>query len=75
MSLTVQIHKNVMSDEQFFEFCQMNRDLKIERNKNGKVLIMAPTGSFTGNYNVELSSDLVFWNRRHKKGKVLVIII
>jgi Uma2 family endonuclease len=29
-----------MTDDQFFEFCQVNRDLRIERNKLGEVSIM-----------------------------------
>lgn len=68
MSLTVQIHENVMTDEQFFEFCQMNRDIKIERNKNGKVLIMAPTGSFTGSFNYSFGFEFGIWNRKAKQG-------
>ena len=38
-----------MTDEQFFEFCQVNRDLRIERNQFGEISIMPPTGSETGN--------------------------
>lgn len=34
-----------MTDEQFFEFCQFNRDLQIERNKFGDISIMSPIGS------------------------------
>ncbi|NEP71970.1 MAG: Uma2 family endonuclease, partial [Okeania sp. SIO2G4] len=41
-----------MTDEQFFEFCQINRDLRIETNKFGELLIMSPTGSETGNRNL-----------------------
>ena len=33
-----------MTDEQFFKFCQINRDLRIERNKFGEISIMSPTG-------------------------------
>ncbi len=52
-----------MSDEQFFEFCQLNRDLKIERNAQGEIIIMSPTGGQTGNWNALLTSELVIWNR------------
>ncbi|WP_375340549.1 hypothetical protein [Okeania sp. SIO3I5] len=38
-----------MTEEQFFEFCQVNRDLCIETNQFGELLIMSPTGSETGN--------------------------
>ena len=34
-----------MTDDQFFQFCQLNRDLPIERNKFGEISIMSPAGS------------------------------
>ena len=34
-----------LTDDQFFEFCQINRDLRIERTATGELLIMPPTGS------------------------------
>ncbi|TVP57118.1 MAG: Uma2 family endonuclease, partial [Nodularia sp. (in: Bacteria)] len=47
-----------MTDEQFFEFCQENRDLRIERNKFGEISIMPPTGSETGNRNFNIAGQL-----------------
>ena len=32
------------SEEQFFEFCQLNNELRIEKDKNGTIHIMTPTG-------------------------------
>jgi hypothetical protein len=29
----------IMNDDQFFDFCQLNRDLRIERNHLGDLLI------------------------------------
>lgn len=58
-----------MTDEEFFEFCQLNRDLRIERNAEGQIIIMSPTGGQTGNWNSEINAELVIWNRNHKLGK------
>lgn len=44
-----------MSDQQFFEFCQLNRDLRIERTSQGEVVIMPPTGGETGRMNFDLA--------------------
>ena len=33
-----------MDDEQFFQFCQANRDLRIERTAEGDLIIMPPAG-------------------------------
>ena len=58
-----------MSDAQFFEFCRMNRDLKIERNATGEIIILSPTGSKTGIRNSEFNTELGIWNREYKLGK------
>ncbi|QIR35691.1 Uma2 family endonuclease [Tolypothrix sp. PCC 7910] len=50
-----------MTDEQFFEFCQVNRDLRIERNKLGEISIMPPTGSESGNRNFNIALQLGVW--------------
>src|SRR5919202_6498923 len=50
-----------LTDEQFFEFCQINRDLRIERTSTGELLIMPPTGSGTGNRNSKLNQQLSNW--------------
>jgi Uma2 family endonuclease len=50
-----------MTDEQFFEFCQVNRDLRIERNKFGELLIMPPTGSDSGNREARIIQQLMNW--------------
>jgi Uma2 family endonuclease len=46
-----------------FEFCQINRDLRIERTATGELLIMPPTGSETGGSNFELAVQLGNWTK------------
>jgi Uma2 family endonuclease len=50
-----------MSDQQFFEFCQLNRDLRIERTSQGDLVIMPPTGSETGRINFKLTQLFGYW--------------
>jgi Uma2 family endonuclease len=57
-----------MTDEQFFEFCQLNRDYRIERTANGEMMIMSPTGSETGNRNFKLSQQLANWTDKDGTG-------
>lgn len=35
-----------LTEDQFYEFCQLNRDFCIERNTVGELVIMPPTASF-----------------------------
>ncbi|MDY7012261.1 MAG: Uma2 family endonuclease [Cyanobacteriota bacterium] len=57
-----------LTDEQFFQFCQDNRDLKFERNANGDLIIMTPTGSETGNRNIEIAYQVQAWSRQNNLG-------
>ncbi|MEI6445829.1 MAG: Uma2 family endonuclease [Nostocales cyanobacterium ELA583] len=50
-----------MTDDQFFEFCQLNRDLRIERNQFGDISIMSPAGSETGNREGKIIQQLMNW--------------
>jgi len=37
-----------IDDEQLFQFCQINRDLQIERTTDGDIIVMAPEGGSSG---------------------------
>ena len=50
-----------MTHEQFYEFCQVNQDLRIERTATGEVIIMPPAFSDTGNRNSRISQQLANW--------------
>ncbi len=58
-----------MTDEQFFEFCQVNRDVRIERNAEGEIIIMPPTGWETGSKNAEIIIQLGVWAKEDGRGK------
>lgn len=57
-----------ITDEQFFNFCRINRDLRIERNKYGEISIMPPTGSETGNRNFNIAVQLGVWSENDGTG-------
>jgi Uma2 family endonuclease len=65
----VRMHPVVdLTDDQFFKFCQINRDLRIERTATGELLIMPPTGSETGESNFRLSGQLFIWTEQDGTG-------
>jgi Uma2 family endonuclease len=57
-----------MSADGFFDFCQLNSHLRIERNTTGKLIIMSPAGSETGNRNAKLMQQLANWTDRDGSG-------
>jgi Uma2 family endonuclease len=68
--MVVRMHPVIdLTDDQFFEFCQINRDLRIERTATGELLIMPPTGSETGGSNFELSGQLFIWTKQDGTGR------
>lgn len=63
------LHSNI-TDEQFYEFCSLNRDLRIERSAEGEVIVMSPTFADTGNRNSRILQQLINWADRDGTGEV-----
>jgi Uma2 family endonuclease len=61
-ALTVSLKSVIdMTDDQFFQLCQNNRELRFERNANGELIIMSPAGGETGNRNGRVNQQLFNW--------------
>jgi Uma2 family endonuclease len=65
LSRTIELGRFIRSEEDFYQFCLDNDHLKIERNADGTIKIMALTGGKTGEKNSELNAELVFWKRKN----------
>ena len=59
-----------LTDDEFYEFCQSNRDWRIERDSCGDFIIMPPAGGESGRSNADLILQLGLWNKRTKSGEV-----
>ncbi len=59
-----------LSDEQYFQLCVANPDLRLELNANGELIIMPPTGWGSGERNSELNFQVELWNRQRRLGRV-----
>jgi Uma2 family endonuclease len=64
----LKIVANDMSEDDFFDFCQKNRNLRIERDADKTIKIMEPTGSESGYTEMEVSSELRNWSKEEKSG-------
>jgi Uma2 family endonuclease len=67
-TLTIKLDPLTLSDDQFYQLCLTNRELRFERNSQGDLVIMSPTGGETSNRNVEISYQLQSWSRRTQIG-------
>src|SRR5687768_14447550 len=59
-----------MNDDEFFEFCQVNGDLRIERSAKGDIILMAPAGGSSGSRNANLTTQFGSWARDDGRGMI-----
>lgn len=60
-----------MTDEEFFYFCQDNKDFKFERTSEGQIILMSPTGFITGDRNRSIIKQISNWNDQYKLGRAV----
>ncbi len=60
-SLTLDVKSTKLTDEQFFELCSANRDMRFERSSDGELIIMAPVTGMSGHRNGRLTQQLFNW--------------
>ncbi|MEA5572042.1 Uma2 family endonuclease [Calothrix sp. UHCC 0171] len=70
-ALTLKLNSLIkLTREQFYQLCAENPDLKLERNAQGELIIMPPTGGGTGRSNVNLILQVASWNEQNQLGEV-----
>jgi Uma2 family endonuclease len=57
-----------MTDEELMRFCAANEMVRVERDANGELILMSPSGSGTGRTNSELIYQLAAWARETNSG-------
>jgi Uma2 family endonuclease len=58
-----------MDEEEYFEFCAQNPELRIERDGHGEITITPPAGAETGFRNSDLTAQLGMWSKRDGRGR------
>jgi Uma2 family endonuclease len=59
-----------LTDDQFFQLCQENENIRLERTAKGELIIMSPAGGETSSSNAGLTAQVWIWNDQNKLGKV-----
>jgi Uma2 family endonuclease len=57
-----------MTDEELMRFCAANEMVRVERDANGELILMSPSGTGTGRTNSELNLQLALWARETGSG-------
>jgi Uma2 family endonuclease len=58
-----------LDDETLLALSAANRDLQLERNAQGELIVMAPSGTEVGGQDAEVVAQLVNWAKQDGKGK------
>lgn len=59
--VALDVHSVRLTDEQFYQLCQDNHDLRLELTADGELIIMAPTGGTTGARNATINYQFTGW--------------
>ena len=58
----------------FFHLAQLNKDLRLELNAEGELILMPPAGGNTGDRNSEINMQPRLWAKREGSGKSVRLI-
>ncbi|SEI64906.1 Endonuclease, Uma2 family (restriction endonuclease fold) [Dyadobacter sp. SG02] len=56
---------DIMSEDEFFRFCQMNDTLNLERDSEGNIIFMSPSGGLSDNLSSKILIALGLWLDQH----------
>jgi Uma2 family endonuclease len=56
------------SEDEFFHFCQANRNLRIEQSAKGEILVMSPAGGYASYQSGKVFSQLEVWATKDGTG-------
>ena len=59
-----------LTDDEFFDVCQHNPDLRLERNAEHEIVFMPPAGAESSRKSNEVLFQLTLWNRQQQLGYV-----
>jgi Uma2 family endonuclease len=59
-----------MTDDDFFDFCQANPDVRFERTAQGEIVIVPPAGFESDGRNADVVAQLINWARDDGRGHV-----
>ena len=70
LPLKVNLARVQFTDEQFYQLCLSNPELTIERDAEGRLIVMSPVGGDSGSRQMDLGGEVYIWNRQTQLGKV-----
>lgn len=66
--VALDLHSVRLTDDQFYQLCQDNDDLRLELTAEGELIIMPPTGGSTGSRNATITARVTVWAEKDGTG-------
>jgi Uma2 family endonuclease len=60
---------DLLDDDRYFKFCHQNPKLRIERTKDGTIVIAPPAGLESSDHEIEVGAQLRMWAKRDRRGR------
>jgi Uma2 family endonuclease len=72
--LTLNPKLRIQDDDEYWEFCAVNPDIRFERTAQGEIVIVPPVGGEGDYRNMGVSGQLYSWSRKDRRGKTFGIV-
>lgn len=59
-----------LTDEELLHFCAANEALRVERDRNGELIVMTPVGTEGGGIELDVAAELRDWARGWPRASV-----
>ncbi len=69
-TLTIDLSKANISDDQFYYLCRQNETLRFEMTAQGEMIVMSPVGGLSGDREMSLGAKVWNWNDATGLGRV-----
>jgi Uma2 family endonuclease len=67
--MVLNVEPLAVTEEEFYQLCQANPELRLERTAKGELVIMPPAGGETGGRNASITAQLWLWNEYSHLGQ------
>ena len=69
-AIDISVFTDKISERELEKLCADNPETRFETTKEGRLIVMSPTGSMSGKFNMSLAAQLWNWNNQSKLGVV-----
>jgi Uma2 family endonuclease len=70
--ISLKLNTKSWTDDEYFDFCRKNENLRFDTNRDGDLIILPPTGAEISTRNCDINMQLCSWAKRNETGKTFI---